>query len=137
MCVASRTKTESFNGAAADQRRKPEEARLQKIADDASMGPPLISGGNADVLPAGVEERPGFNGAAADQRRKRGSVAAIALALCPASMGPPLISGGNFNFSPQIVTPARASMGPPLISGGNITCSVPNTSTIALQWGRR
>ena len=98
-----------FNGAAADQRRKLTPSQ-DRIDPGASMGPPLISGGN--------------------HRHYR------SLTDCSiASMGPPLISGGNCPAS-MSDRPCSASMGPPLISGGNRT-GRRHTRRDRLQWGRR
>ena len=62
----------SFNGAAADQRRKRRRLRPRSTT------------------------RIGFNGAAADQRRKLDLMCGPRCSTGMASMGPPLISGGNW-----------------------------------------
>src|SRR6185312_6485430 len=106
----SSTSSRSFNGAAADQRRKLASATIAlRWPCFASMGPPLISGGN--LAP----------------------VAAVHVTLS-ASMGPPLISGGNRGQVGVEDQRRSASMGPPLISGGNMEQSKPVNRDIVLQW---
>jgi len=110
----------SFNGAAACWRRKsPQRRRRGAGRVAASMGPPLVGGGNPLVA------EPGQRGDGVLQWGRRLLAAEIApnegapARMESASMGPPLVGGGNNGWNVKGENNHEASMGPPLVGGGN------------------
>jgi len=109
---AGRAGAESFNWAGADQRRKwnaPGDLRSDRSA---SIGPALISAGNAAAETQTSRRFVSFNWAGADQRRK------------------------SRQLAPQLIR-QLASIGPALISAGNNTKSLTSSPSATLQLGRR
>ncbi len=108
----------SFNGAAAEQRRRQVQGSCEDAPAAASMEPPLNSGGDwsGELRPSPVTDR--FNGAAAEQRRRRGRPRAAYWSAW-ASMEPPLNSGGDLPTEQREQLRTVASMEPPLNSGGD------------------
>ena len=79
----------SFNGAAAEQRRRLGDIGARATNESsASMGPPLNSGGDVARACDMLADADGFNGAAAEQRRRRRcGVGAMLAAYCSSFNG--------------------------------------------------
>jgi len=114
-------KIPSFNGAAVSQRRKLATVAQDKLAQDASMGPPSLNGGNGEALEEATEELeasmgpPSLNGGNERSRVRAHHIPG-------ASMGPPSLNGGNHQaVSSDVVHRELASMGPPSLNGGNLS----------------
>jgi len=104
----------------------------------ASMGPPLVGGGNGMKLKDFRTILATLQGGRRLLAAEMLQAAGIKVELTPASMGPPLVGGGNqVEAVAEARVPLNASMGPPLVGGGNHRDSDGGGCALRLQWGRR
>ena len=86
---------------------------------DASMGPPILLGGNCRIQMDGDGIKHSFNGATDFTRWKSRCHLDYNHPQMPASMGPPILLGGNIPVVVVYDSTGNASMGPPILLGGN------------------
>ena len=128
-----------FNGAAGLHRRR-DHRELRGFAElvDASMGPPVFTGGGMASF-ARHSLRPALQwGRRSSPAEGRPRVCGAPEHVAVASMGPPVFTGGrSADVAPIARVGSVASMGPPVFTGGREYAHFADNAHKQLQWGRR
>ena len=104
----------------------------------ASMGPPILLGGNLSLFSSRGCASSGFNGATDFTRWKFLSLLRLSVTLSSLQWGHRFYSVEIVLLVLRLLTFIHASMGPPILLGGNsIGCPAVREHNTVLQWGHR